>query len=242
MLKVIVGIVILVLLTIGIVWVIDKYVPKKAKPAVQLGLWALIFYLAYATFMSVYGEIQFNQLKVKRYKAVIENLKDIRDAELAHLEITGRFTKKFDHLIQFIDTAQYTITQRRDSSILDKQQTKIFGVDMFKDIVLIDTLGYVPVKDSLFGSDERFRTMMNIPEGAGEPGSTISLAVGELDGISVFEAKIDKKVILFDQDANIVSKEREVISLENVSGPVLKVGSLEEVNTNGNWPKTFADE
>ena len=47
MLKVIVGIVILVLLTIGIVWVIDKYVPKKAKPAVQLGLWALIFYLTY---------------------------------------------------------------------------------------------------------------------------------------------------------------------------------------------------
>ena len=113
---------------------------------------------------------------------------------------------------------------------------------MFKDIVLIDTLGYVPVKDSLFGTDERYRTMMNIPEGAGKPGSTIDLAVGELDGISVFEAKVDKNVILFDQDANLVSKEREVVSLENVSGPVLKVGSLEEVNTNGNWPKTFADE
>ena len=239
---VIISIIAVILLTILIVWAIDKFIPKKFKSLILIGLWAIIIFLGYITFMSVYGEIQFNQLKVKRYKAVIENLKDIRDAELAHLEITGRFTKKFDHLIQFIDTAQYTITQRRDSSILDKQQTKIFGVDMFKDIVLIDTLGYVPVKDSLFGSDERFRTMMNIPEGAGEPGSTITLAVGELDGISVFEAKIDKKVILFDQDANLVSKEREVISLENVSGPVLKVGSLEEVNTNGNWPKTFADE
>ena len=86
--------------------------PKKLN-LVQLGLWPNI-YLSYATFMSVYGEIQFNQ-QVKRYKVVIENLKYIRDAELAHLEITGRFTKKFDHLIQFIDTAQYTITQRRDS-------------------------------------------------------------------------------------------------------------------------------
>lgn len=242
MLKVIVGIVVVILLTIGIVWVIDKYVPKKLKPVIQLALWGLIFYLSYATFMSVYGEIQFNQLKIKRYKAVIEKLKDIRDAELAHLEITGRFTKKYENLIQFIDTAQYTITQRRDSSIIDKEQTKIFGVEMYKDIVLIDTLGYVPVKDSLFGTDERYRTMMNIPEGAGQPGSTIDLAVGELDGISVFEAKVDKKIILFDQDANLVSKEREVVSLENVSGPVLKVGSLEEVNTNGNWPKTFADE
>ena len=121
MLKVIVGIVVVILLTIGIVWVIDKFVPKKLKPVIQLALWVLIFYLSYATFMSVYGEIQFNQLKVKRYKAVIEKLKDIRDAELAHLEITGRFTKKYENLIQFIDTAQYTITQRRDSSIIDKK-------------------------------------------------------------------------------------------------------------------------
>ena len=34
--------------------------------------------------MSVYGEIQFNQLKEKRYAIIIEKLKDIRDAELAH--------------------------------------------------------------------------------------------------------------------------------------------------------------
>ena len=82
MLKVIVGIVVLVLLTIGIVWVIDKYVPKKAKPAVQLGLWALIFYLAYATFMSVYGEIQFNQLKVKDTKQLLKILKTLETLNL----------------------------------------------------------------------------------------------------------------------------------------------------------------
>ena len=41
MLKVIVGIVILVLLTIGIVLIIDKYVPKKAASTIRL--WAIIF-------------------------------------------------------------------------------------------------------------------------------------------------------------------------------------------------------
>ena len=55
-----------ILLTIGIVWLIDKYAPKKSKPFILVGLWALIIYLGYSTFMSVYGpEIQFNQLKEK---------------------------------------------------------------------------------------------------------------------------------------------------------------------------------
>ncbi|NNF86310.1 MAG: hypothetical protein HKM26_07135, partial [Winogradskyella sp.] len=83
MLKVIIAIVVVVALTIGIVYVIDKFVPKKIKPVINLLLWALIIYLGYATFMSVYGEIQFNKLKTKRYATVIERLKDVRDAELA---------------------------------------------------------------------------------------------------------------------------------------------------------------
>jgi hypothetical protein len=67
MLNVIIAIVVIILLTIGIVWLIDKFVPKKIKPVINILLWALIIYLAYMTFMSVYKEIQFNQLKVKRY-------------------------------------------------------------------------------------------------------------------------------------------------------------------------------
>ena len=73
-----------ILLTIGIVWLIDKYLPKKSKPLILVGLWIIIIFLGYLTFMSVYGPIQFNQLKEKRYKVAIENLKDIRDAQLAH--------------------------------------------------------------------------------------------------------------------------------------------------------------
>ena len=37
--------------------------------------------------MSVYEPIQFNKVKEKRYAAVIENLVDIRDAELAHKKL-----------------------------------------------------------------------------------------------------------------------------------------------------------
>ena len=67
-------------------------------------------------------------------------------------QVTGKFTDNFDNLVKFVDTAKYTITQRRDSTVKDIEATKRFTVDMFKEIVIIDTLGYVSVKDSLFGA------------------------------------------------------------------------------------------
>jgi hypothetical protein len=237
-------IVAVILLTIGIVYLIDKNVPKKYKPFILVGLWGLIIYLGYITIMSVYGEIQFNQLKEKRYKVVIENLKDIRDAELAHRTVTGQFESNWDSLVKFIENEKFTITQRRDSTIIDKELTRIYGVDTPKDIVIIDTLGFVPVRDSLFGADTRYKTMMNIP--TLEDGQKFELKAGLLEqngvNIPVFEASVSKKVILFDQDKNLVDLESEVKSVEGVNGPSLKVGSMEEINTNGNWPKNYSKE
>jgi hypothetical protein len=245
MLKLIIATIVVIALTIGIVWVIDKYLPSKAKPLIKVILWILIAYFGYATFMSIYGEIKFNQLKEKRYLVVIESLKDIRDCELAHRSVTGKFEGNWDNLVTFIDTAQFTITQRRDSTILDKEQTRrMGGIEMFKDIVIIDTLGFVPVKDSLFGADTRYKTMMNLP--VGEPGAKFELKAGFLEQndmqIPVFESKALKSVILYDQDKNLISKENQVISVDGVNGDALKVGSMEEINTNGNWPKNYSKE
>lgn len=240
MLNIIIAVVIVILLTIGIVWLIDKYVPSKFKPVINIALWLVIGFLGYSTFMSVYGEIEFNKTKVKRYATVIEGLKDIRDAELAHRTVTGKFSGNFDSLVRFIDTAQFTITQRRDSSVRDEVESKRFGVDMFKDVIIIDTLDFVSVRDSLFGVDDRYKTMMNVP--IGKQGAKFDLKAGSLDGIPVFESKVEKSVILYDQDANLVAKENEVVSVDGVNGPSLKVGSMEEINTNGNWPKNYSNE
>jgi len=237
----------LIILTVGIVWLIDKYVPKKAKPILNILLWALIIFLGYLTFDSVYGEIKFNKLKKDRYVTVIENLKDIRDAQLAHRTVTGKFSKDFDGLVKFIDTAKFTITQRRDSSVLDIEKTKRFGgVETFSDIVIIDTLGFVPVKDSLFGADPRYKTMMNVPfdkmkSVKEKKTAKFKLDAGKLpdEDIAVFEASIDKDIILFDQDKNLVNKEKQVIAVDGVNGPTLKVGSMTEVYTKGNWPKSY---
>lgn len=230
----------LIILTIVIVWIIDKFVPKKIKPILNILLWVLIIFLGYLTIDSVYGEIKFNKLKKKRYVEVIKSLKDIRDAQLAHRTVTGEFSNNFDDLVKFVDTASFTITQRRDSTIIDEDLTRRYGgVETTRDIVVIDTLGTVPVKDSLFGVDTRYKTMMNVP--IGKAGSKFKLEAGKLpeDNIAVFEASVDKEIILHDQDKNLVRKEKQVVAVDGVNGPTLKVGSMTEVYTKGNWPKSY---
>ena len=212
---------------------------------IQLLLWAVIAFLAWLTFDAVYRPIQFNKVKEQRYPKVIENLKDIRAAELAHKEIVGDFEGDFNKLVQFIDTAQFAITQRRDTTVLDEEYKKNYGVDEYIEKVLIDTLGFVPVKDSLYkGNRDRYTNMINVPIKGTD--AKIELESGNIkkgdNKIPVFEAKVAKSVILFDQDKQLILQENEAQSVEEVNGRYISVGSMEEVNTTGNWPQTYGDQ
>ena len=237
MLKVIIAVVAIILATIGIVWLIDKFVPKKLKPIINLALWGIIIFLGYITFNSVYAEIEFNKLKNERYEVVIDRLIDIRDAEVVYRQVNKKYTDNFDHLIRFIDTAQVPITQRRDSTVLDEEKTKRFGgIEYFKTEVIVDTLSYYSVKDSLFKNKD-YKNIMNV--GVGQEGAKFKLEAGVLDDTPVFEASIDKAIILFGQDKNLIDKEKQTLSVDGVNGPNLSVGSMSELKTTGNWPKNF---
>jgi hypothetical protein len=238
MLNVIIAVVVIILLTVGIVWLIDKFVPKKMKPIINIVLWAVIIFLSYLTFMSVYEEIKFNKLKVERYKKVIDRLIDIRDSELAYKDVHGVYTDDFSKLINFVENGKVPITQRRDTLVLDEERTRAFGgVETFKTETLIDTLSFYTVKDSIFNGSDRYKTMMNV--GIGEEGAKFVLKAGKLDDIPVFEASVDKAVILSDQEKYLIAKENQVVSVDGVNGSRLTVGSMEEVFTKGNWPKSY---
>lgn len=213
------------------------------KIAIQLVLWAIIGLLGYLLFKSIYGPIQFNQVKEKRYAKVIDNLKDIRSAQLAHQEVTGVFAKDFNSLVSFVDTAQFAITQRRDTSYADVEKNRAFGLTegYFIEETLIDTLGFRNVRDSLFRDSDRYKTMMNVPiEGVD---AKFELDAGILESgdlkLPVFEAKVAKNVILADQDPDLLAQENQIVSVEDINGSHIIVGSMNEVNTNGNWPKNY---
>ncbi|MBG42432.1 MAG: hypothetical protein CL530_00510 [Aequorivita sp.] len=213
------------------------------KLVIQIVLWIVIIFLGWKLWNSVMGPVEFNKIKEARYVKVIENLKDIQAAELAHKEITGSFTGDWDSLINFIDTAKFAITQRRDTSYADVAKNKAFGISegYFIEESLIDTLGFTPVKDSLYGNTNRYKTMMNVPvEGVD---AKFDLKAGKIEKneatYSVFEAKVSKKIVLGDLDKDLLTQELQVQSVDGVNGPDIKVGSLEDVNTSGNWPKIY---
>ena len=208
------------------------------KIVVQLVLWVVIGFLGYMVFKSVNGPVEFNKVKKARYAKAVKNLRDIRTAQLAHRTITGKFEKNPEKLIVFIDTAKFTLTQRRDSSFI--RFNKILRIDEPRDTVVIDTLGYASVKDSLFKTGSH-KNMMKIPiEGAN---ANFELDAGFINKndlrIPVFEAKVSKDVLLFDQDKDLLAQEKEVQSVDGVNGAFLSVGSMTEVMTSGNWPRTY---
>lgn len=227
------------LLTLGLVWVIDRFLPQKANSFLIVFFGVLSVFLGYKIYHAIHEPIKFQEVKQIRYSQVIAKLKDIRDAQEAYKVVYGSYARDFTTLIQFIDTGKYTITQQRDSSFMWYDRT--YRIEVQKDTVLIDTLGFVAVKDSLFGKSDRYKTLMRVP--FAQQGEHFEMQSGVLEKSGykapVFEAKVKKEVVLYDQPKDLVTQEKTHQSVEEVNGTEIKVGSLTEVSTNGNWPPIY---
>jgi len=209
------------------------------KTILQIVLWIICVGLGYLIYRSVTGPIEFKKIKEERFSKVISNLKDIRNSQEAYRTVNGKFANDFNSLISFVDSGKYTITQQRDSSYMEFD--KVYGIDLLREVTIIDTLGFVSVKDSLFKGDDRYKSMMNVPYAQG--GETFNMKAEIIDKggykAPVFEAKVKKDVILYDQPKDLMTRENAQISVEEVNGPEIKVGSLTDVSTNGNWPPIY---
>ena len=231
--------VVAIVLTVLIVFLINKYLPKKLKPIVVLAFWGLSALFAYQIYQSISLPIKFEKIKTKRFSVVIEKLKDIRDAQDAHRTVTGSFAGNFDNLVKFIDTAQFVLTQQRDSSYLE--YSDVYKIDQLKEVIVIDTLGFRSVKDSIFGTSDRYKTMANIPFANNNEKFEMKAEKLNKNGYiaAVFETKVKKSIILWDQPKDLLAKENDQISVDEVNGSEIILGSLTDVSTNGNWPPLY---
>lgn len=210
------------------------------KLGIQVVLWIASIFFAYKIYDSINGPIKFNQTKNDRYAKVIDRLKDIRKAQIAHKDVKGTFSNNFDSLVKFVDEGIFTLIEKRDSSYLEYDRT--YRIDMLREVIVIDTLGTVLVKDSLFGDSNRYKNMAYVPiEGVQDSMFKINAEVINKNGykVPVFEVKVAKSVILFDQNADLVKQENETVSVDGVNGSEIILGSLSNVSTNGNWPTIF---
>ena len=150
---------------------------------------------------------------------VIEKLKFIRDAEIMYRDSNGQFTSDWNKLKSFIDTGTIYITQRREI-------TELLEYGKEETTVEIDTLGSIPVQDSLYSNPAYEKFNLNNISRVPVTNAQFELFADKIDRnntqVSVFEAK----------DPEPVNPERR--SENSIRGP-LRVGSRTEVTTSGNW-------
>lgn len=233
-------IILAIALAIGLLFVIEKLVPRKLRPIFALGFMLASVFFGYKIYNSIMAPVEFKQEKVKRYTAVIDNLKDIRDSQLAHKTITGTYAKDFASLERFIDTAQFAIVEKRDSSYMEFDET--YKIDKLKEVVIIDTLSFEPVLDSLFKGSDRYKKMKYVPFAKNDKETfKMETKTVEISGYNapVFKVSVAKDIILHDQDKDLLKQEKRIVSVDEVDGSQIFVGSLEKVSDSGNWPTSY---
>ncbi|MCX7862555.1 MAG: hypothetical protein N2449_06130 [Bacteroidales bacterium] len=170
-----------------------------------------IVVLVYLIINSVSKPIKFQQERDKRYAQIIERLKQIRTAQIAFYDKFGRYTSDFDSLIQFIKNDSMPIVKAIGTvpdTLTEEEAVKL-------KIVYRDTI-YIPIRDTLFPKNFIADSLKYVPFGGG---ITFKMQAGEVVTgskvkVKVFEVKDPKP---FDPTFQ------------------LKVGSLTEASTAGNW-------
>ena len=224
-----------IIVTGFLAYAIVNYIPRKLHWILSIVLLLIAAFLVYKINFEITKPIKFNKEKKEKYAKVINNLKIIRDAEVAYKKVNGKYTTSGEELITLIETAEYALTQTRYVP-----KTIKLGGGITKEIEerVVDTIGYEPVINSFKGRD--YKNMMKIP-GINQ---NFKIEIGEIEKIeglkaSVFEVKVDKALILDGMDENLIKQEKEAIGGDEIRGAFIRVGSLSDVSEDGNWPPYY---
>ena len=193
---------------------------------IKIVLLVIILVLAYLIYDSIMRPVRFNKEVDKRNKAIVQKLIDIRSAEITFKAIHGKYVSDFDSLIDFLKTGEIPVVKM----IPDPEDTTFTKT-------IRDTIGNIPVLDSLFGK----RTDFNVAEFKYIPFTdkqVFSLDAGTIEKggvkVHVFESSalynlflkgLDKQMVI-----NLIASKEQMERF-----PGLKVGSMDEASTDGNW-------
>ena len=210
---------------------------KGVNIIINLVLFAIIVLLATQLVKSIKAPIKFTAEQKARETQVVQRLIDIRNAEVLYKQAYNKYTASFDSLIDFCKTGELAIV----NIIPDPTDTTFTRT-------INDTLGFVKVVDSLSAGRANFNIneLKFVPFSS--PTTNFELEAGFIPrngiNIPVFEARTPYEVYLatpgaafsekeWNQRVNNAKAEKE--SINRYAG--LKVGSMEEATTDGNWEK-----
>jgi len=202
---------------------------KNFRIVLSITLAAIILFLCYLVYESIMHPVRFTQLNDTRRAAVISNLKDIREIQKYYKQNKGSYANDFASLLAFAEEGKIPIV-RIIPDPTDTTNTRSIS----------DTIGYASVKDSLFGKRENFKLKdIAIVPYSNNVQFELQADTLERSGVKVyvFEAKTLNVSFLTN---GMKAYRQELINLDNKLEqldryPGLKVGSLKDVTTDGNW-------
>lgn len=232
------------------------------KVVMRVLLVLAIFLLAYISWKSIQGPIDFNAEVERRERAVIQRLVDIRTAQVALRAQEGSYTASFDTLINFVKDGKIAtlvksgdlteaqleegMTEEKAMQIIRTgNERAIRAAGLWDDTknapqLVRDTI-FSPAVEVLYPNRTNFSidSLRYVPYGNGaefEMGVD-SLITASGYPIQVFEAKTPYTVYLGDLDKKLLNQKiEEVLNRPGKKYPGLQVGSLEVANNNaGNW-------
>ena len=213
----------------------------------------VIIFLSVITVKSIMEPIKFNKEKNVREKVAIQQLKDIRELQVAYKSVNGRFVAGFDTLQTFYETGKMKVVMKigsEDDSLafantkaLRKKMPKITAEQMLElyhkgQKLVFSIESEIPVKDTLFNNRPDFdiNRIGLIPFSGGEKvemASTVKMVSGV--PVPLFEASMPYKALLKGLDNQLrINLDAERTATDRYPG--LKVGSITAPNNNaGNW-------
>ncbi|MEP0986877.1 hypothetical protein [Ekhidna sp.] len=192
----------------------------KIVSVVMLVVWvSLAVFLVYSIKSSINEAERIENAEAR----IIEQLKMIREAEIAYMTVNGQYTSDWDKLLAFIDTGKFYLTEKTETII-----PQPYGKDSI--IVDIDTLGTVPVMDSLFRAGKwpnfNLETLPYVP--GVQPPVKFDVWADRISKAGLLVNAIEVK------NPRPVDPSRDEESEYNTRKP-LRFGSRTSVTTAGNW-------
>ncbi|PCH93237.1 MAG: hypothetical protein COB85_07375 [Bacteroidetes bacterium] len=200
------------------------------KIGIKIGLWVVVGVLSFLVYQSIAGKIEFEERTFQRRSVVIQNLKDIRTAQMAFKSVNDRYARDFKQLLYFVKNDSFPMIKAEGMvpDTMSESQAVLLG------LVTRDT-SYVSVKDSIFSrrylKDHLMAFYIDslpyIPYGEGV----------RFDFNSGFVEKGKVRVSVFAVFAAFehvykgLDTSNEAIDL----GEGLQVGSMDDPSTSGNW-------
>jgi len=225
------------------------------RTTIKILLFAAIGVLTYICFMSILTPIRFERVRAEREKVVIQNLINLRTAQVEHRDQKGYYTSSLDSLITFIKTGkknvilkegtlsdaqlQAGLTEARAVSIIKKGNRREIienGLEGFRR----DTTS-VPLREALYDNKLSYEAIDNLKYIPFSEEETFEVRINNdyvsSNGIRIplCEILAPYRTFLFDvnrQEAlNLIDLQEK---LEKYAG--LKVGAVNEPNNfAGNW-------